>query len=151
MAICSPLMIVAEIAHLTHAKRVDESVLVPAFSGLDISPKSTVAGTAKILGVVLSLGMLALGDLHRPSSPGREKWLRYFHLANCDWSNLPLDRDVCGGHRFGGGHLTRLPIIKFREVLFKSKVTKLFPQHVFHKLVLCFKLIDRQILGLCDH
>ena len=122
-------MIVAEIAHLTHAKRVDESVLVPAFSGLDISPKSTVAGTAKILGVVPSLGMLALGYLHRPSSLGRGWWLRYFNLANCDGRSIMLDRGICGSHRYGGGHLevksefTRLPTIKFREVLFEFKVT----------------------------
>ena len=86
-------MIVAEIARLTHAKRVDESVLVLAFSGPDISPKSTVAGTAKVLGVVPSLGMLALGDLHRPSSPDRQG-LRYFHLANCDGRSILLDRGV---------------------------------------------------------
>ena len=94
IAICSPLMIVAEIAHLTHAERVDESVSVLAFSGPNISPKSTVAGTAKVLSVVPSLGVLALSDTHRPSSLGREKWVRCFNLVNCDGSNLPLDRGV---------------------------------------------------------
>ena len=77
-------MIVAEIARLTHAKRVNEPVLVLAFSGPDISPKSTVAGTAKVLGVVPSIGMLALVDLRKPSSPGRGWWLKYFNLVNCD-------------------------------------------------------------------
>ena len=42
-----------------------------AFSGLDVAAKPTVAGTAKVLGVVLSIGMLALGDLHSSSSPRR--------------------------------------------------------------------------------
>jgi len=102
---------------------------LPAFSGPDILRKPKVAGTAKILGVVPSLGMLALGDLHRPSSPGRGWWLRYFNLANCDGRSILLDRGVCSGYRYGGGHLevnaelTRLPTIEFREVLFELKVT----------------------------
>ena len=84
LGICSPLMIVAEIARLTHAKRVGESVHVLAFSSPDIVHKPTVARTAKVLGVVPSIGMLALVDLRKPSSPGRGWWLKYFNLVNCD-------------------------------------------------------------------
>ena len=65
LAICSPFIIVAVIARLTHAERVGVPVLVPAFSSPDIAAESTVAGSAKVLGVVLPLGMLSLGNKHR--------------------------------------------------------------------------------------
>ena len=129
---------------------------MPAFSGPDILPKSTVAGTAKILGVVLPLGMLALGNPHRFSFPGRG-WQLLSTLLDGNKSNSPLDRGVRDVHGFGGGHLTvngeltRLPSIDFRKVLFESEVTYSFPEHVFYTLALCFELMDRQILGLCNH
>ena len=64
LAVCFALMIVTEIARLTHAKRVGESLLVSAISGLKIAAEPTVAGTAKVLGVVLPVCVLALSYQH---------------------------------------------------------------------------------------
>ena len=40
------------------------SVLVPAFSSPEIAAEPTVTGLAKVLGVVLPLGVLTLGNKH---------------------------------------------------------------------------------------
>ena len=153
-------MIVAEIARLTPAERVGVPVVVLAFSGHDIAAEATVAGPAKVLGVVLPLGVLALGNPHRPSSLCGGWQL---HLLVGNRRNLPLDRSGTDDRWFGGvlvyskahlvvsGELARLPSVEFREVLFESVVTELLPEHVLHAQVLCFELMERQILGLRNH
>ena len=103
LAICSPLMIVLLIARLTHAERVHVSVLVPTFSGLEIAAEVTVAGLAKVLGVVLPLGVLALGNTHTPLTHYR-LWQLLLPLLVGNRSRLPHGTDFSNVDRIGGGH-----------------------------------------------
>ena len=129
-------MIVAEIARLTQTKRVGVSLRVPAISGLDIAAEPTVARTAKVLGVVLPVYVLALCNLHGPFSfcgawrfsGGKVERRRYVEVHRLGGGKLD-GRGYVEVHGFGGGQLvvkdklTRLPTVKVREVLFELKVT----------------------------
>ena len=101
-------MIVAKIACLAHAERVGESLLVLAFGGLDVAAEPTVAISAKVLRVVLSVRMLTFSDSHWLLFLGRGWRFRARSLVLCGGSGIRcfgsgtrLDRCV----RFGGGQL----------------------------------------------
>jgi len=60
----SLLMVVGEVASLAHALGVEKSVMMLTISCVIISTELSIAGGAHVLGVVLSVWMWALSDLH---------------------------------------------------------------------------------------
>ena len=104
MTIFSPLEIVGDIARMTQAERVGVPVVVLAFSGHNVAAKPTVARTAKVLCVVLPIGVLALCDQLRPFFLCRG-WLILPPLRDGSRSKKLLDGRVSNVGRFGGGHL----------------------------------------------
>ena len=60
----SLLVVVREVASLAHALGVEKSVMMLTVSCIVVSTKLSIAGGAHVLGVVLSIWMWALSDLH---------------------------------------------------------------------------------------
>ena len=115
------------ITWLAHSERVDESVLVLAFGGLDVAAEPTVAIIAKVLSVALSVWMITLTYFPRPLFLGRGwrlliLFLQFVRLDTricicCFESGISLDRCV----RLGYGQLAiddELSLLPFQPICF---------------------------------
>ena len=68
LSLGSSLVVVTQVASLAHTHGVVQSLTVMAVPGHLVTAKLTVARGTHVLGVVLSMHMRALGDLHLISS-----------------------------------------------------------------------------------
>jgi hypothetical protein len=57
-------VVIGEVASLAHALGVKKSVMVLTVSSIVVSTELSIAGGAHVLGIVLSVWMWALSDLH---------------------------------------------------------------------------------------